>query len=79
MIRCPGYVHPKSRRVNLFPFEICSLRFSLVDLINRAGQHILVNKKEISIFPLANAAPLFVNEHLLCAADGHCGEELLAG
>ena len=55
-----------------------SFRLSRVNFCNRAGQHILVNKEEICILALADAASLILDEHLLGAVDGQSSECLLA-
>ena len=49
-----------------------------MNLCHWTGQHILVNKEEICILALTDAASLILDEHLLGAVDGQSSECLLA-
>lgn len=41
-----------------------------MNLVDRTGQHVLVQEKEVGILAGADAASLILDEHLLGAVDG---------
>ena len=50
-----------------------------MNLHDRAGEHVLVNKQEVGILAGLDAAALVLDEHLLGNVDGHSVDGLLAG
>ncbi len=64
---------------HLLAFEVGSSRLGRVNLIRRTGEHILVDKQEVSILAGADAAALILDEHLLGHINGKSSKGLFAG
>ena len=57
-------------RINLLSIEVGGFGLGRVNHFHGAGQHVLVNEQEISIFACADAASVVLYEHLLGNVDG---------